>query len=214
MTRVKICGITNHEDLRAAVDSGADAIGVITDVSVETPRAVPPERAGELLDAVPPLVTSVLVTMPTDPAATVALVNELRPDVVQIHGSLCVGDVAYLASKTDAAVVKAITTGAGDDAHRFADVADALVVDSADAGGTGRTHDWSATRGLVDDLDVPVILAGGLTPENVAEAIGTVRPFGVDVASGVERTGGEKDHDAVTRFVARSKDRPEVVYGP
>jgi phosphoribosylanthranilate isomerase len=86
----------------------------------------------------------------------------------------------------------------------YADAADALLVDSVDesgAGGTGETVDWERTRDRVDDLGVPVILAGGLTPENVAAAVETVDPFGVDVASGVEREGGRKDHDAVRAFV-------------
>lgn len=214
MTRVKICGITNHDDLQAAVESGADAIGVIADVSVETPREVSPDRATELIDAVPPFVTSVLVTMPTDPVQTAELANTIRPDVVQVHGHLGAGDVAYLAAKTDAALMKAITSNDADIAHRFADVVDALVVDTETAGGTGRTHDWSATRELVVDLDVPVILAGGLSPANVREAVTTVRPYGVDVSSGVERAGGKKDHAAIETFVAHAKKRPEVVHGP
>jgi phosphoribosylanthranilate isomerase len=89
----------------------------------------------------------------------------------------------------------------------YAEVANAVLVDSTDedgAGGTGETHDWERTRDIRAGIETPLILAGGLTPENVAEAVETVDPFGVDTASGVERAGGEKDHDAVAAFVDRA----------
>ena len=214
MTRVKICGITREADLRAAVAAGADAVGVVTDVPVETPREVAPERAAELVAAVPPFVTSVLVTMPEDPERTVALAEAVAPDVLQVHGSLGVGDVAYLSAKTDATLLKAVSAGEAERARRYADVSDALLVDSDEAGGTGRTHDWSRSRDLVADLDVPVVLAGGLSPANVAEAVSTVAPFGVDVATGVEAAGGVKDHDAVATFVERAKHPPGRSHEP
>lgn len=219
MTRVKVCGITREADLQVAVDAGTDAVGVITDVPVDTPREVSPERAAALVDAVPPFVTSVLVTMPTQPEETVDLVRDVNPDVLQIHGELSAGDLAYLAAKTDAAIVKTVHAADLDAAHRYDDLADALLVDSTDesgAGGTGRTHDWDATHQLRDDVRSPVVLAGGLTPDNVAEAIDVVDPFAVDVASGVEATGadataGEKDHDAVRAFVRAAKQESRTV---
>lgn len=214
MTRVKICGITREDDLRAAVAAGADAVGVVADVPVETPREVAPRRAAELVAAVPPFVTSVLVTMPEDPERTVALAETVAPDVLQVHGSPGPGDVAYLSSKTEATLLQAVAAGESDLARRYADVADALLVDSDEAGGTGRTHDWSRTRDLVASLDLPVVLAGGLSPANVAEAVAAVRPFGVDVATGVESAGGHKDHDAVAAFVDRAKGRREASHEP
>lgn len=214
MTRVKICGITREADLRAAVTAGADAIGVVADVPVETPREVPPERAAELVAAVPPFVTSVLVTIPEDPERTIELVEAVAPDVLQIHGPSGVGDVAYLSAKTDATILTAVTSEEGPLAQRYADVADGVLVDTDDAGGTGRTHDWSQTQDLVADLDVPVVLAGGLSPANVADAVTTVDPFGVDVATGVEAEGGRKDHDAVAAFVERAKQPREASHEP
>ena len=214
MTRVKICGITREADLQAAVTAGADAIGIVTDVPKETPREVSPERAAELIGAVPPFVTSVLVTMPEDPERTIELAEAVAPDVLQVHGSSGVGDVAYLSSKTDATVLTAVTADEVTLARRYADVADGLLVDTDHVGGTGRTHDWSKSRDLVADLDVPVILAGGLSPTNVAEAVTTVDPFGVDVATGVEAEGGRKDHDAVTAFVERAKQSREASHEP
>ncbi|MFB6270782.1 MAG: phosphoribosylanthranilate isomerase [Halobacterium sp.] len=212
MTRAKVCGLTNERDLAAAVDAGADAVGFIADVPVDTPRDVAVEQATELVDAAPPFVTTVLVTMPDSPERAVDLVDRVNPDVLQLHGDVPVGDVAYVAANATARVLKTVDADDPDGA-RYDDVADALLVDSVDsegAGGTGETHDWDATREFAETVESPVVLAGGLTPENVAEAVATVDPFAVDVASGVEAAGGEKDHDAVRRFVANAAARREV----
>jgi phosphoribosylanthranilate isomerase len=208
MTRVKICGITTREDLDAVVAAGADAVGLIADVPTDTPREVPATRAVELARAAPPFVTTVLVTMAGRPEATVDLASRVQPDVLQVHGDLSPGDLAFLSAKIHGDVVKAVTPA---DAGQYDTVADALLVDSLDesgAGGTGETHDWDRTAELVESLDSPVILAGGLTPENVAEAVRRVDPFAVDVASGVEAEPGRKDPEAVSAFVTAGGDRP------
>ena len=213
MTRAKICGLTTETDLKAAVDAGADAVGIVCDVPVDTPREVTPERAATLVAAAPPLVTTVLVTMPSGPERAIELVEGIEPDVVQIHGGIRQGNLAYLGAKIDADVFLAIDADDVASARRYDDLADALVVDSADergAGGTGETHDWDRTRVAVDDLSSPVVLAGGLTPDNVAAAIDAVDPFAVDVSSGIEAEPGRKDHDAVRAFVeaAQAAGRP------
>ncbi|MDR9429683.1 MAG: phosphoribosylanthranilate isomerase [Natronomonas sp.] len=208
MTRVKICGITTREDLDAVVDAGADAVGFTVDVPVETPRKIDADLAAELVDATPPFVTTVLVTMPTAIGRTIELVETVRPDVVQIHGDLTPDELADFAATVRADVIKAVSP---DDAERYDTAADALLVDSLDAsgaGGTGERHDWTRTRELVATLASPIVLAGGLTPENVADAVENVVPFGVDVASGVEAWPGRKDPSAVSSFVARAGDRP------
>lgn len=207
MTRVKVCGVTNPADRDAVVAAGADAVGVISGVPVDTPREVDEATADDLVAGVPPLVTSVLVTMPDAVQQAVRRVDAVQPDVVQVHAGLTPAELDTLRRRVDATVVAAVD--AEDSAvQRFAGAADALLVDSVDAdggGGTGETHDWASTRTLVAELDVPVILAGGLTPDNVVEAVETVQPFAVDVASGVERArGGRKDHAAVEQFVARA----------
>ncbi|MWG34200.1 phosphoribosylanthranilate isomerase [Halomarina oriensis] len=205
MTRTKLCGITSASDRDAAVAAGADALGFVVDVPVETPRELTATDAATLVADVPPFVTTVLVTMPETPDDAATLVEEVNTDVVQVHG-LDPAAVSDLAASTDARVVAA-TDLAGDHAA-YAAAADAVLVDSTDAdgaGGTGETHDWTRTRELVETLDVPVVLAGGLTPENVAEAVGTVGPFAVDVASGIEATPGEKDHDAMAAFVSATR---------
>jgi len=204
MTRVKVCGFTDEGDLAAAVTAGVDAVGLIAGVTVETPREISLSEAPRLAETVPPLVSTVLVTMPTDAGEARDRIEQVEPDAVQLHGL----DSEAIASLGDApADVIAAVDPTETDLDAYAAAADALLVDSIDAeggGGTGETHDWERTREIVDSLDVPVILAGGLSPENVAEAVGTVDPFAVDVASGVERAGGRKDHDAVKQFIERT----------
>ncbi|MFC6730874.1 phosphoribosylanthranilate isomerase, partial [Natronoarchaeum mannanilyticum] len=197
-----------------------DAVGVIADVPVETPREVSAERARALLDAVPPLVTGVLVTMPETPADAIELVETVDPDAVQLHGDLSPRDAATVADAVSIPVIKAVDADEPERCAAYDDTVDALLVDSVDAaggGGTGDTHDWERTREAIADVESPVLLAGGLTPENVAEAVATVEPFGVDVASGVERANlpdgadGRKDPDAVRRFVANATRPSEAV---
>jgi phosphoribosylanthranilate isomerase len=209
MTRVKICGITRKTDLQVAVDAGADAVGLLVDVPVDSPREIGPVEAAELAGATPPFVTTVLVTMPETPERAVELAEVVEPDAVQVHGDQSAGDLAYLTASLDAKVLKTVAAADPDRAHRYDEVADALLVDSVDdegAGGTGRTHDWGRTAEVAADLDSPIVLAGGLTPENVGDAVRAVDPFAVDVASGVEAAaGGEKAPDAVAEFVASAK---------
>ena len=211
MVRVKVCGLTREVDLRAAVDAGADAVGVVSDVSVDTPREVDAERARDLLATAPPFVATVLVTIVDDPDATVALANAVDPDVLQVHGDLDAAAVARLREESGVRVMPVVTCEDGDRARALDGVADAVLVDSeseAGGGGTGRTHDWDATAAIVDTLDAPVVLAGGLTPDNVAEAVARVDPFAVDVASGVESAGGRKDHGALAAFVEAATGGP------
>ena len=213
MTRVKVCGITSREDLQVAVAAGADAVGLLVDVPVDSPREITPTQAKQLAAATPPFVTTVLVTMPETPESVVELADAVGTDAVQVHGELGTGDLAYLTASVEAQVLKTVDAAAPEQARRYDDVADALLVDSVDddgAGGTGRTHDWDRTAEVTADLDSPVVLAGGLTPENVAAAVQTVDPFAVDVASGVESetpgaNGGRKDPDAVAEFVENAK---------
>ncbi|WP_049904145.1 phosphoribosylanthranilate isomerase [Halococcus agarilyticus] len=205
MTRVKICGLTREADLDAAIDAGADMVGFVCGVPIETPRELAPDRAAALVERVPEGITSVLVTMPETPAEGVELAERVDPDAIQVH-DYSPDELAALADRFEGSVLAGVDA-ADDDLDQYANVADALVLDSTDeqgAGGTGETHDWDRARAVVADLDVPVLLAGGLTPENVTEAVRTVDSFGVDVSSGTERSGGVKDHTAVQQFVERA----------
>ena len=222
MVRVKVCGVTTPEDLRAVERAGADAIGFIADVPVDTPRSVTLDDAADLVDATPPFLTTTLVTMPDSAASATAAVDAVGPDAIQVHGDLPAGDLRSLRESVPARVIAAVDAADPDRVRAVAPAVDAVLMDSVDesgAGGTGETHDWAATAEVAAGVDAPVVLAGGLTPDNVAEAVETVRPFAVDVASGVERTGGRKDHDAVDAFVANATaagtgGRTELSEGP
>ncbi|AGB16709.1 phosphoribosylanthranilate isomerase [Halovivax ruber XH-70] len=206
--RVKICGLTRPADVDAAVAAGADAVGFVSDVPIETPRAVDGERAAALVDRTPPFVTTVLVTMATDPDRLEQLAAHVDPDAMQLHGERTDEELASLASSVSADLLLAVDAAAGDVPAHYDDRADALVVDSvtdSGAGGTGETHDWHVTAERAATLSSPVVLAGGLTPENVADAVRVANPFAVDVSTGVEATGGVKDHDAIDDFVERAR---------
>jgi phosphoribosylanthranilate isomerase len=213
MARAKICGVTRGADLRAAAEAGADAVGVISEVPVDSPREIDSERAARLVAEAPPFVTTVLVTMPETRRRAIELAGAVDPDVLQLHAEFDPDDLTYLRAEAAAKLVVAVDADDPERAHALDDAVDAVLVDStteSGAGGTGETHDWTATRDLAAELASPVVLAGGLTPENVADAVATVDPYAVDVASGVEVAGGVKDHDAVRAFVARARRDREV----
>jgi phosphoribosylanthranilate isomerase len=170
------------ENVRAAADAGADAIGVIADVSVDTHREVSTDRAQELVGAAPPFLSTTLVTMPDRPVAAADLVTRVGADHLQVHGVTDPGELDALRAAAPARVVAAVD--ASDD------------LDSL--------HDWERAAALVERLESPVVLAGGLTRKNVGRAVRTVRPYGVDVASGVE-SGEEVDPERVRAFVAAAR---------
>lgn len=203
--RTKICGLTRETDVAAAVDVGADATGFVVDVPVETPREIAPETAAALVETVPPFTTTVLVTFPNN---VESLIETVGADAVQIHGDIDLDRLAALRSGGTVRVIKTVQAGDREAALQYAAVADAIHVDSTDdsgGGGTGRTHDWDETAALRRAVDGPLVLSGGLSPTNVGAAVRTVRPYAVDVASGVERRGGVKDHEAVNRFVRNAR---------
>ena len=193
MTRIKICGITNIDDARAAVDAGADAIGL---VFAESPRQVDVQTARPIISAVPPFVSVIGVFMNQDIGFVFETANSLRLDAVQLHGDESPADCAKLPCK----IIKRFDIPAGvtavDLAARIDEYNVAAHLLDPGAGG-GRTFDWTLAR----DLHRTVIISGGLTPENVADAVRTARPFAVDTASGVEASPGRKDHDKLRAFV-------------
>ena len=218
MTRVKICGVTNAVDLQAVVETGADAVGLIADVTVDTPREIDTSTAADLAARAPPFVTTVLVSMPETPGEAVDTVRTVAPDAVQVHASFDADELGYIRAETETKVIPVVAADERERAREIDEAADALLVDTdgPDGGGTGETADWDAASELVRELSSPVVLAGGLTPDNVAQAIQRVEPFAVDTASGVERAGGAKDHTAVARFVrnaGRALDEPVVPSG-
>ena len=186
--RVKICGITRPEDARFAEQQGADAIGVVVFSDGVSRRVVGEEKAREIFDAVGPFTTTVAVSHTKSEDELEAMIA-LRPHAIQISHPF------RFEEDPGVAVIRVI--GRGDP---LPEDCDAIIVD--DSHGKGRDFDPSYARDTVKYSPVPVILAGGLTPDNVGEAIRRVRPYAVDVASGVELSPGIKDKEKVKAFIA------------
>jgi phosphoribosylanthranilate isomerase len=196
---VKICGITRAEDADAAIAAGADALGFV--FWPDSPRFVDPYRVRAIVATLPPFVTPVGVFVNQPAAYVMAVVSLVRLGAVQLHGD----ESEPYAGSLRAPVIKAVTPanpGVGAWPRRHL-----LLVDAHDAerrGGTGQIADWDRAAALAAERSI--LLAGGLTAANVADAIARVRPFGIDVSSGVERSPGVKDHQRLRALF-------EVVHG-
>lgn len=208
---MKICGLTREEDLAVAVAAGADAVGFIVGVP-SSPRNLTLERAEMLLSQVPIFVDSVVVMAPKSIKQLVEVCERLKPSAIQIHGKEQLDSSEIREKIKDTRLIKTVyvtedtlNETAIEDSKMF----DALLLDSfskGQYGGTGKVHDWTLSRQIKEAVaPVPVILAGGLKPENVKEAILKVQPYAVDVASGVELSPGVKDHEKVRAFVENAK---------
>jgi len=207
--RVKICGITRKEDLEAAAAAGADAVGFVVDVA-SSPRNLSLTEAEKLMRQVPPFVKSVLVTVPSTLEELAKTCEKLNPDAVQVHGENMFSAIRdRLPNMLLIGAVKANPTDAVDHAAEAAKMFDAVILDSfvqGKHGGTGVIHDWNVSQHIKQVIHPkPLILAGGLNPENVAEAVRTVEPYAVDVSSGVERQPGVKDKLKMIEFVKNAK---------
>jgi phosphoribosylanthranilate isomerase len=215
---VQVYGITTPDDARLVVDAGADHVGVVLDEGLGTWDSVDAATAHEIraeLDAV----TTVGLSLATDEATIRRTIEVLTPDiahVVNVTERWEPGEVAGLRAAI-APVALMLTVAvrdpdAVDTARRFADVCDYFLLDSANpasgiVGASGLTHDWSISRAVVDAVSTPVVLAGGLGPENVTDAIAQVRPAGVDSETRTSRDDDRrrKDPDRVRRFVERAR---------
>ena len=200
-TRVKICGITTWDDARLSIDLGASALGF--NFYPLSPRAISPADAWSIIRRLPPFVEAVGVFVNWEPQVVEAVAQAVRLGSVQLHGAESPGEVAELARNRR--VIKAIRVKRGFRVASLAQyrAADAILLDGFAPGlhgGTGRTLDWKLSR--VARRYGRIILAGGLTPENIAEAIRVAEPYAVDVASGVEGRPGRKDPARLRAFFA------------
>jgi len=197
MTRVKICGITSAEDAAAAVDAGADALGLI--FVPGTPRCVVPDAAARILEPVPPLVATVGVFLDHPLEEVLRIVAALRLHAVQLHGE----EPAAYSRRIPVPVIRALRVRDAASLHPLQTYpAHAFLLDAyveGLPGGTGTPISWDLA--LRAKGGKPVILSGGLRPETVARAVRLVRPYGVDVSSGVEVSPGRKDHRKVREFI-------------
>ena len=199
MVRIKICGITKPEDAKLAAELGADAIGL--NFYEQSPRCITPFAASELVRRLPPFVAAVGVFVNWEEAPVVALCKALHLHAAQLHGDESSQTVERVAARLP--VIKVLRLAQGNNTLDFSSFrsASAFLLDSAASGqygGTGATGNWHLARTAAQSHRV--ILAGGLTPENVGEAIRIVRPYAVDVASGVEARPGKKDPAKMRSF--------------
>lgn len=198
MTRVKICGITRIEDGLAAAYAGADAIGLV--FAPASPRRVTTAQAAAIAAAMPPFVTSVALFVNPSAEQVRAVLECFRPDLLQFHGD----EPPEFCAAFGLPYLKAVRVRPETDLLQYASVyagARGLLLDAYDPnrhGGTGQRFDWDL---IPRDLSLPIILAGGLDPDNVAEAVSRVRPWAVDVSSGVEIDKGIKDASRIARFI-------------
>ena len=201
MTLVKICGITNLDDALFASEAGADALGFV--FYKKSPRYVEPKKAWEIIKRLPPFVTTVGVFADQTEAEIKGIISEANIDVVQLHGE----EPPEFCERLNKRVIKAIRVRGMENLTEVKTYkACALLLDTYDKslkGGTGRIFNWEIAREA--KIFNKIIVAGGLTAENVADAIKVVQPYAVDVSSGVEKEKGVKDHQKIKMFIEKVK---------
>ncbi len=204
MTRVKICGITNLDDALLAAESGADAIGF---VFAQSPRRIAEERAAIIRNELPPFVSVVGIFVDPEPRWAREVFDGIGLDFVQLYG----GDEQSFLDGSGLGphrLIRSVSIGSQDDLDAIKQTsAGYILLDTkveGKAGGTGKTFDWNIAAGAAA-YGRPIILSGGLNPDNVAEAIRVGAPQAVDVSSGVESSPGKKDPDKVREFIRRAK---------
>ena len=208
--RFKVCCIASIEEADLAIGLGASAIGLVSHMP-SGPGVIPDELIEEIAASVPAEISTFLLTSSLDAPHIIRQQERFQPDTLQLCDTLPPSEIHALRDAlpdvTIVQVVHVVDEGAIAEAAAAEATADALLLDSGnpslsvkELGGTGKTHDWTVSRRICGAVDIPVILAGGLTPDNVSEAIQVVRPYGVDVCSGV-RTRDRLDPEKLTRFV-------------
>ena len=212
--RLKICGIRTHIDLQLCLEAGVDAVGFVVEYPTPVPWNISVSQAKELIAAVPPYTASVLVTTGS-PDTVLSMVEQTRPSVLQLHGDETEDEIRIIVEKSrHIQVVKALRVSVSEsaDVGRIVKQASiyvkcgisALLLDSKTdtmPAGTGVPLNWNTARQVVEEIDKPVILAGGISRENVHQAIQIVKPYGIDLISAVETTPGIKDPEKLMTFV-------------
>ena len=211
--KVKFCGISSRAEAETAVSLGADYVGFLVGITHLAEDKLTNRAAREIIEQVDfGHSTPIAVTHLTDAAGVIAMMRELGVRAVQLHDNIGFDEIRKIRDAlADLYIIKAVHVegeSSVDSALAAEEHADALVLDSRTAdriGGTGLTHDWSVSRRIVEAVSKPVFLAGGLNPDNLRAAIDAVRPFGVDVNSGVEFPSGEKDPEKMRRFIQTAR---------
>lgn len=209
--KVKICGITTKEDLRIASDNGADAIGFIVGVH-SSHRSISLAKAEKLIKLVPIFVNCVLVMVPRSGNELLEAYEKIKPDAIQLHGEYFSNPHIIREKIPRIPLIKAINANpinALEFALKASKIFDAVLLDSYNCGkygGIGIVHNWDLSKQIKQAIHPkPLILAGGLNPKNVKEAINKVQPYAVDVCTGVELCPGIKDPKKVIAFIEKAK---------
>ncbi len=211
IVRTKICGITRVEDLEAAVAAGADALGFVVGVP-SSKRNLSIETAARLVRRVPVFASSVLVMVPGALDDLTKAYERIRPDILQVHGDGVPKIEELREAIPGATLIKGVRSEPGEALRAAVEASgfDAVLLDTffpGKHGGTGMTHDWGISEKVRVNLGPGrLILAGGLNPSNVKEANRTVRPYAVDVSTGVESSPGIKDHEKIVSFIENVRE--------
>ena len=209
--RIKICCIQNKEEAFVAINMGASALGFVSEMP-SGPGPIPDERIAEIAAVVPPPIATFLLTSRTDAQQIIEHQRKVKTNTIQIVDRLESGTYQDIRDSLPGIrivqVIHVADESSIEEALRISGEVDAILLDSGNPylkvkklGGTGRTHNWQISRKIREAIDIPIFLAGGLTPNNVREAIQTVEPFGIDVCSGV-RTEGKLDVTKLEKFFA------------
>jgi phosphoribosylanthranilate isomerase len=206
--KIKICGITNEEDATWAVNLGVNYIGL--NFAKESPRKVSPDLAAKIVKKVPPFVPCIGVFVEQKPEEILKIIEKTGLMGVQLHGDHTPEDARAIIEKMEVTVIRAFRVAQEQDLEAVAPFKSAVTQILLDAkvegvaGGTGQTFPWALAK-QAKSFGLPVFLAGGLTPDNVRQAVAEVQPFAVDVASGVEKSPKRKDYDKMKRFIDEAK---------
>tara|TARA_Y100000310_G_C20611746_1_gene778348 strand:+ start:181 stop:825 length:645 start_codon:yes stop_codon:yes gene_type:complete len=211
MTKVKICGIANSDDALQAAVLGADYLGFLVEIDFSE-DSITREEAEQLIKKLPLEVQPVLVTYHQQATPIIHLADAIKPQLIQLHNDITleeIGKIRQALPKIKLTKTISVTDASSlEEAKKFEKHVDFILLDTKIGerkGGTGKTHDWTVSAEIVKQLSTPVFLAGGLNPENVAEAIKTVQPYAVDVNSGVKATAKRKDHKKMEQFIRGAK---------
>jgi Phosphoribosylanthranilate isomerase len=213
--RVKICGIKSIEDAQKVVEFGGDAIGLLVGQEHNSKDFITIEQAKTIVNKMPPFISTVLVTHINNADDVIEMITKIGVNTVQLHSDIDINSIKKIKSSCPnikiIKLVHIIDEQSIDQVRLFADVSDAILLDTVNfetnqVGGTGKTHNWDIDRKIVEEIDANIIVAGGLNKDNVKNAVQEIKPFGVDVNSGVQNELGFKDYNKLKEFIYLAKN--------
>ncbi len=206
---IKVCGIQNINEANGAIEAGANTIGMLTGVPEYVEDKISPETAKKIVVSLPRGIRTVMVTHLLEVSKIVEIAEYTGISALQIHNDLSTEGMKslreYVPNLELIKTIHVLDESAIEDAKVYESFSDIILLDTKAGeriGGTGKTHDWNISKRIVEEVGIPVILAGGLNPRNINEAISKVKPAGIDANSGLENKDGSKDFDKIRIFAA------------